>query len=194
MEYTFLIGIAFGLSLDAFAVSVTSSALIHGLQFRHGLRMAIFFGFFQMLMPVIGWAAGVTFSKYISSFDHWVAFGLLAFVGGRMVWSGLPFQQNRKKNNCSDDKFEDCRDFPTLLMLSIATSIDAMAVGLSFAIINQSIVLPIIIIGIITFLISLGGYFIGSRLGHRIKFPLEILGGIVLIGIGSKILIEHLFY
>jgi len=192
MEYAVLVGIALGLSLDAFAVAVTSSAVIHGLQFKHGLRMAIFFGFFQMIMPVIGWAAGITFSKYISGFDHWVAFGLLAFVGGRMVWSGLPCQAGRQQDNGGGDKPRDCRDLPTLLILAIATSIDAMAVGLSFAMINLAIVMPVIIIGLITFLVSLGGYFIGSRLGHRINFPLEILGGIVLILIGLKILIDHL--
>jgi manganese efflux pump family protein len=192
MEFIVLIGIAFGLSLDAFTVAITNSTVIRGLELKHGLRMAIFFGFFQMIMPIIGWAAGVTFSHYVQGIDHWIAFGLLAFVGGRMIWSGLPFNKNIETNSCDYKTGQDCRHLPTLLMLSIATSIDAMAVGLSFAMIKISVIIPSMIIGIVTFTISLAGYFIGKRLGNRLNIQLDIIGGIVLIGIGIKILLEHL--
>jgi len=185
-----LIGIAVGLSLDAFTVSVTNSTIIKNLELRHGLRMSVFFGFFQMIMPIIGWAAGLTFSQYIQGFDHWIAFGLLAFVGGRMIWSGLPM--NKQTDSSNNENNQDCRNLPTLFVLSIATSIDAMAVGLSFALIEISIIFPAIIIGIITFLMSLIGYFIGKRIGEKLDFKLEVIGGIILIGIGIKILFDHI--
>jgi manganese efflux pump family protein len=191
MNIFVLIGIAIGLSLDAFTVSVANSTIIKNLGLKHGLRMSLFFGFFQMIMPIIGWAAGLTFSRYIQGFDHWIAFGLLAFVGGRMIWSGLPGnKQTASGNNASN---QDCRHLPTLFVLSIATSIDAMAVGLSFALIKISVIFPAIIIGIITFFISLIGYFIGRKIGGKLDFKLDIIGGIILIGIGIKILLDHLF-
>ncbi|MBU1045253.1 MAG: manganese efflux pump MntP family protein [Candidatus Omnitrophica bacterium] len=190
MDIFILIGIAVGLSLDAFTVSVTNSTIIKNLELRHGLRMSVFFGFFQMIMPIIGWAAGLTFSQYIQGFDHWIAFGLLAFVGGRMIWSGLPM--NKQTDSSNNENNQDCRNLPTLFVLSIATSIDAMAVGLSFALIEISIIFPAIIIGIITFLMSLIGYFIGKRIGEKLDFKLEVIGGIILIGIGIKILFDHI--
>jgi manganese efflux pump family protein len=191
MDFIVLFGIACGLSLDAFTVAITNSTVIHDLELKHGLRMAIFFGFFQMVMPIIGWAAGVTFSHYVQEIDHWIAFGLLAFVGGRMIYSGLPFK-NKEEVSCDYNTGQDCRHLPTLLMLSIATSIDAMAVGLSFAMIKISVIIPSMIIGVVTFAISLAGYFIGKKLGNRLNIQLDIIGGIVLIGIGIKILLEHI--
>lgn len=191
MNFLVVAGIAFGLSLDAFTVALTNSTVVRDLHLRHGLRMAAFFGFFQFAMPILGWAAGMTFSSYIEGFDHWVAFGLLAFVGGRMVWSGLPFGK-KEEAACSDDGKKDCRDLPTLFLMSIATSIDAMAVGLSFAMIGVGIVVPSIIIGLITFAVSLGGYFLGRSVGKKVKIELDLVGGLVLIGIGAKILFEHL--
>jgi putative Mn2+ efflux pump MntP len=187
-----MIGIGVGLSLDALAVAVTNAAVIRDLHPLHGLRMALFFGFFQMLMPVIGWAAGSTFSTYISSYDHWVAFGLLAIVGGRMVWVSIREGKDEAVDGCADENARDCRHLPTLLMLSIATSIDALAVGVSFAMITTAILTPVLVIGAVTFAVSLGGYFVGNRLGHRLNLRLEIFGGLVLIGIGAKILIEHM--
>ncbi|MBU1086946.1 MAG: manganese efflux pump MntP family protein [Candidatus Omnitrophica bacterium] len=189
MNIFVLIGIAIGLSLDAFTVSVTNSTIIKNLGLRHGLRMSLFFGFSQMIMPIIGWAAGLTFSQYIQGFDHWIAFGLLAFVGGRMIWSGLA--RNKRTDSSNDENNQDCRHLPTLFVLSIATSIDAMAVGLSFALIKISIIFPSIIIGIITFFMSLIGYFIGRKIGEKLNFELDIVGGLILIGIGIKILCGH---
>lgn len=191
MSFWIIVGISVGLALDAFTVALTSSTMIQDLQIKHGLRMAAYFGFFQFIMPVIGWAAGKTFSTYISSIDHWIAFGLLVFVGGRMIWAGLPFGKN-KDGGCTDEEKVDCRNLPTLFLLSIATSIDAMAVGLSFAMINISIIFPSVIIGIITFCLSMIGYYLGKLIGNKIKFKLDIVGGVILIGIGTKILVEQL--
>ena len=190
MNFLTVIGIAFGLSLDAFTVALTNSMVIKDLHFKHGFRMAVFFGFFQFGMPIIGWAAGMTFSGYIESIDHWIAFALLAFVGGRMIRNGL--QKKRIEAYHSDDEKKDCRNLLTLFLLSIATSIDALAIGLSFAMINVEIVLPSIMIGIITFMVSMIGYGIGKKIGKIVKIELDILGGIVLLGIGIKILVEHL--
>ncbi len=192
MDPITLFGIAFGLSLDAFTVSVTNSTVIRNLEIKHGLRMSVFFGFFQMIMPIIGWAAGTSFTDYIRDIDHWIAFGLLAFVGGRMIWSGLPFNRNDRGNKCDNGFGQDCRRLPTLLMMSVATSIDAMAVGLTFAMIKIPAIFPSLVIGIITFIVSLAGYFLGRSVGNKLNFKLDIIGGIVLIGIGIKILLEHL--
>ena len=194
MELLSIIAIAVGLSLDAFAVSVTNSTVIKDLELKHGLRMSLFFGFFQMIMPILGWAAGLTFNSYIQRFDHWIAFGLLFFVGGRMILSEITSGKNDDENGCREESSQDCRNLPTLFLLSIATSIDALAVGLSFAMINIAIVGPAVIIGVITFLISFFGYFLGNRIGHKINFSLDVTGGIILIAIGIKILIEHIFF
>lgn len=190
MDIFILIGIAVGLSLDAFTVAVTNSTIIKNLKLRDGLRMSLFFGFFQMIMPIMGWAAGLTFSRYIQGFDHWIAFALLALVGGRMIWSGFSGDNSTASNK--NEHIQDCRHLPTLLVLSIATSIDAMAVGLSFALIKISVIFPSIIIGIITFFMSLIGYFIGKKIGEKLNLKLDIIGGIILIGIGIKIVCDHI--
>lgn len=192
MDFFVIVGIAFGLSLDAFTVALTNSTMIKDLHIRHGLRMAAFFGFFQFIMPVIGWAAGMTFSAYVGACDHWIAFALLAVVGGRMIYSCLPFSKEDKACECSCGNKKDCRDIPTLFLLSIATSIDAMAVGLSFAMIEVEIIHPSIVIGLITFAVSMMGYYLGKAVGSKIKIELDIVGGVVLIGIGIKILASHL--
>ena len=185
-----IFGISLGLSLDAFTVALTNSTVIKDLHLKHGLRMSFFFGFFQFMMPIIGWAAGMTFSVSIKAIDHWIAFSLLFFVGGRMLLSSLPFRQ--EKASCTDENKKDCRDLSTLLLLSIATSIDALAIGLTFAMIDVNIIYPSVMIGITTFIMSILGYGIGRYMGMVFKVKLDILGGIVLIGIGIKILIGHL--
>jgi putative Mn2+ efflux pump MntP len=149
----------------------------------HAFLIAGFFGIFQALMPLIGWAAGLSFSSLIENFDHWVAFGLLASIGGKMVWESL-----RRKGKCEE---RNCLHLPTLLLLSLATSIDALAVGLSFAMLEIGIVRPILIIGGITFVICFAGLFLGNRVGHFFENKLELAGGLILIGIGVKILVEH---
>ena len=176
--------ISLGLAMDAFAVSIASGFTIHRLRVGHALRIAFFFGAFQAIMPVIGWLAGLSVQEYIASIDHWIAFGLLGFVGGRMIYEA---------SIMGDDKDEkDPLNIYVLLMLSLATSIDALAVGLSLSFLNVAIALPAIVIGCVTFVLSFAGVYIGDRFGHFFESKIEVIGGIILIAIGVKILIEHL--
>ena len=185
MDTLVLTGIAIGLSMDALAVSVANGIMIQKLQVRHAFRIAFSFGFFQAIMPLIGWAAGITFSAYIKEIDHWVAFGLLLLVGGRMIWESVTSTKQ-------DEAVRNCLHFPTLLILSIATSIDALAVGVSFAFLDMTIWFPILLIGLITFVICFFGVILGNKLGPVFGNKLGIIGGLVLIGIGVNILVEHL--
>ncbi|MGQ9601656.1 MAG: manganese efflux pump MntP [Candidatus Bipolaricaulia bacterium] len=175
--------IALGLAMDAFAVAVTSGLALEQLRFRAALKIALFFGGFQALMPLCGWLAGLGLSKFISGFDHWVAFGLLGFIGCKMIYEALRATPRRAT---------DPLNLYTLLGLSIATSIDALAVGLSFALLEIPIVTPAIVIGSVTFLLAFLGVFLGHRLGRLFQRKAELLGGLILIGIGLKILLEHL--
>ncbi len=188
MDLATLIGISLGLSMDAFAVSVTNGFMIKNLKKRQAFRIAFFFGGFQALMPVLGWAAGLSFSRYIEGFDHWIAFGLLAFIGGKMILES----RRATEPGCEDDGKKDCSHFPTLLIMSLATSIDALAVGLSFAFLRIHIFVPVLVIGGVTFAVCLAGVFVGEKIGCFFENRLELTGGLVLIGIGLKILLEHL--
>lgn len=172
--------------MDALSVSVTNGCIIKELKPRHAFRIAFFFGFFQAMMPVIGWAMGSLFYSYIRSFDHWIAFGLLFFIGIKMIYESFKKDEEKKQ--------KDCRHYPTLLILSLATSIDALAVGVSFALLDVQIIFPAAVIGIITFIVCLAGVFVGNRIGQFFENRLELAGGIILIGIGVKILVEHLFF
>jgi manganese efflux pump family protein len=175
---------AIGLSMDAMAVSVANGCLVPDLRLRQALRMAFFFGLFQSIMPVVGWAAGVTFRSLIQDFDHWVAFGLLAAIGGKMIWESRPAaDENAPQRNCLH--------MPTLLLLSVATSIDAVAVGLGFACLGTKIWGPALVIGVITFVNCLIGTHLGCRLGRHFEKRLGLIGGVILILIGVKIVIEH---
>ena len=176
----FLIGI--GLSMDAFAVAVCKGLGMWRIDGRQTLVIALFFGGFQALMPLIGWALGRQFEQYITSFDHWIAFLLLAYIGGKMVWEAL---RGEEEASCGFDLKE-------LLMLSVATSIDALAVGITFAFLQVVIQTAITIIGCTTFVLSLVGVVIGNRFGSRYQQRAEITGGVILILIGLKILLEHL--
>jgi len=176
--------IGLGLAMDAFAVSVVSGSLIKKLKIRHALKIAFYFGGFQALMPVIGWTAGLTIQDLISCIDHWIAFGLLVFVGSKMIFESFQIDTNRKKKNPLNPA--------NLIIFSIATSIDALAVGLTFGFLNVVIWIPVIIIGVITFGLSFLGVFIGTRFGNLFKKKIEFAGGVILIGIGIKIVIEHL--
>jgi len=184
MDIITIIAIAVGLAMDAFAVSITSGITIKRLKINHALRIAAFFGSFQAFMPVIGWLAGLGLISFISGIDHWIAFGLLVFIGCKMIYESIKIESREDKSNPLN--------FYVLLMLSVATSIDALAVGLSFAFLKISIATPIIIIGAVTFLLSFLGVFAGNKFGHFFENKIEIVGGIVLIGIGLKILVEHL--
>jgi len=169
--------------MDAFAVSVTCGLTLPPPKKWNAFKIAFSFGMFQALMPVIGWFAGKALSVYIQQFDHFIAFIILFLIGSRMIYKAL------KEGDCDPI---DPTNFPVLLMLSIATSIDALAVGVTFAFLNMTIVTPVLIIGLITFIISALGVSLGHRVGCRLGKTAEIVGGAILIIIGIKILIEHL--
>jgi putative Mn2+ efflux pump MntP len=196
-----IILIGLSLSMDAFAISVGSGISIKGLKPYHALRASFFFGIFQFVMPVAGWYLGYSFASYIKNFDHWVAFGLLAFIGGKMVIEALREGKEKKEADTNsitvtedrDGKSNsDIRSISCLLTLSIATSVDALAVGLSFSLLGQDIWVPAAGIGLVTFLVCMTGFEAGRRIGPLLEKGAEIAGGLVLIGIGIKILLEHL--
>ena len=184
MDAITLLGLALALAMDAFAVALGTGTVLARLTGRHIFRLGFHFGLFQALMPVIGWLAGQTVVQFISAWDHWIAFTLLALIGARMIHEAL-----------SDDEKPDDRD-PTrgasLVMLSIATSIDALAVGFSLSVIGVSIWFPAFIIGLVAGVLTVVGMLVGRRIGDRWGSRVEILGGLVLIAIGARILCEHL--
>jgi putative Mn2+ efflux pump MntP len=180
-----LIGLS--LSLDAFAVSVSSGISDRGLKPFHILRASFFFGAFQFIMPVIGWLLGNAFVLYIEAFDHWVACALLSFIGGKMLVGALP----RKNRERAVEKGVDIQNLGNLFILAVATSIDALAVGLSFSMVNRGIYLPALIIGCVTFGVCFLGFQFGKKIGLVFETGSQIVGGIILIGIGVKILLEH---
>lgn len=181
----FLIGV--GLSMDAFAVSICKGLGMSRLNMRQAAVISLFFGGFQALMPLIGWALGSQLTDFITPIDHWIAFGLLAFVGGKMLWDA--FHEDDEDEGAQTDEKLDLKE---LLMLAIATSIDALAVGITFAFLQVAIVPSITIIGLTTFVISFAGVVVGHFFGARFEKPATIVGGVVLILIGVKILLEHL--
>lgn len=176
--------IAVGLAADSFAVSVSSGAIIEKLRLRHAMRIALFFGFFQGLMPLIGWKVGILASSVIRSFDHWLAFGILSFIGGKML-----YESRRLKEDV--EVAADPLNLYVLFSLAIATSIDALAVGVTFSFLDIAIMEPVLIIGLVTFVFSLAGTYIGEYCGHIFEDKIELAGGLILIGIGCKILMEH---
>jgi len=180
-----IILIAIGLSMDAFAVSITLGLSVEKPKIKEVLIPGIYFGFFQALMPLIGYFSGISFSEKIQNFDHWIAFVLLGFIGGKMIVES--FSKEEKKIN------ENLFLFTKMLLLAIATSIDALAVGVAFSFFDVSIFKSILIIGLITFCISIGGVKVGNLFGAKFKSKAEFFGGAVLILLGLKILIEHLF-
>lgn len=179
--------IAVGLSMDAFAVSVCKGLGMKRLDMGQALVIALFFGGFQALMPLAGWALGSGFQSYIEPVDHWIAFALLAFIGGKMLYDAF-----HEEDGDEPIAGEAARlDLKEILMLAIATSIDALAVGVSFAFLQVDIVPAISLIGVITFALSLVGVAAGHQFGARFEKPATIVGGLVLILIGLKILLEH---
>ena len=182
----FLIGVS--LSMDAFAVAICHGLSMPRLNLRHGAIIALFFGGFQALMPFLGWVLGSQFARYIESVDHWVAFALLVVIGGNMVREALSDEEDEEPARGGADRL----DLKRLFMMAVATSIDALAVGVTFAFFRVSILPAITIIGVTTFCISLGGVVVGNYFGTRYKKRAEITGGVVLILLGTKILLEHL--
>ncbi len=185
MSLLTIILIAVGLAMDAFAVSISNGFTMKRFHIQQALRISLFFGMFQAIMPLVGWFAGLSVREYIACVDHWIAFGLLCFIGSKMIYEAMVMDSGRNEND------RDARNLYILLMLSVATSIDALAVGLSLTFLRISIITPVVIIGVITFLFSFVGVYIGSSLGHFFEKKIEIVGGLILISIGIKIVIEH---
>ncbi len=184
LEFLF---IGIGLSMDAFATSVCKGLnMKNKINYAHSAVIALFFGGFQALMPLIGYFLGVNFEKYITRFDHWIAFLLLGFIGGKMIFEAL------KDNDEEDESESDKLDIKELFILAVATSIDALAVGITFAFLRVNIWTGVLIIGVTTFMLSLIGVFIGNKFGSKYKNKAELAGGIILVLIGTKILLEHL--
>ena len=173
--------------MDAFAVSVCKGLGMHRVNYAHALVIALFFGVFQGLMPVIGWLVGSAFAVYVTAVDHWIAFALLAFVGGKMLWDAFHDEGEEE-----DETVTHKLNLRELFMLAIATSIDALAVGISFSFLQIDIVAAALIIGCTTFVLSLVGVVVGNRFGARFERPATFAGGVALILIGTKILLEHL--
>lgn len=188
MGFVELFLIAVGLSMDAFAVSVCKGLCMKRLNMRQALVIALFFGGFQGLMPLVGWTLGTQFERYITPVDHWIAFGLLALIGGKMLWDAF-HEGDDEGVACPADGKLDLRE---LVMLAVATSIDALAVGITFAFLRVDIVVSVGLIGATTFVLALVGVAVGHRFGARYEKAATIAGGIVLILIGTKILLEHL--
>lgn len=185
MDWLTLLGIALALAMDAFAVALATGMNLTTLTGRHLFRLGFHFGLFQALMPIVGWLAGLTVQQRIAAWDHWIAFGLLAFVGGHMLWEAF----------ADDDAGTPASD-PTrglsLVLLSVATSIDALAVGFSLSVLGVSIWMPAVVIGLVAGILTVAGMQLGRRVGNHWGPRVEIVGGLVLIGIGVKILAEHL--
>jgi putative Mn2+ efflux pump MntP len=186
MELVTIVVIAVGLAMDSFAVSIVGGTAYKRLQIKHALRIAFFFGSFQAFMPLIGSLAGVTIRGRISNYDHWVAFGLLVAVGAKMIFESFKIK--------SAEQLPDPSNLLILLALSVATSIDALAVGVTLSLLVSHVVLAVVVIGVVTFCLSCAGVWIGSKIGHFFENVIEALGGIVLIALGLRILLQHLLF
>ncbi|MBP7864478.1 MAG: manganese efflux pump [Acidobacteria bacterium] len=205
MEPLTVIGIAVGLAMDAFAVAIATSVTLRTVSGRQYFRLSFHFGFFQFMMPLAGWLLGTGFASYMADYDHWVAFGLLGFIGGRMIHGALAGRAPEPAAPRGGDgdgpagpvsgrtgRPNDPTRGWSLVLLSVATSIDALAVGVSFAMLDHRVFLPCVAIGVITAGITLLGMRIGGRLGVRFGCRMEIVGGLILVGIGTRILVQHL--
>ena len=183
MDIITIILIAVGLAMDAFAVSIANGMSTASQKRKNALIVASFFGAFQMLMPIVGWLAGLAMAELIMGIDHWIAFGLLAFIGSKMI-----YESSKRESSNQDSTLR----IHTLLTLAVATSIDALMVGLSFAFLQTTLATPIIIIGLVTFTLSFTGFLFGNVIGNLFGNKIKAIGGIILITIGIKILLEHI--
>jgi putative Mn2+ efflux pump MntP len=186
MSFVFICGIAVALAMDCFAVTLGLACGARGLTMRQALRMAAYFGAFQMVMPLAGWLAGAKLLGLIQGFDHWLAFGLLALIGGRMIYESFGMTEAEKAGR--PDQTQGRR----LLLLALATSVDALAVGLGLGVVGTAILYPAAVIGVTSFVLTVAGAKLGPVAGRLAGRWAEILGGLILIGIGVKILAEHL--
>jgi manganese efflux pump family protein len=183
MGFITLLGIAVALAMDAFAVAIAAGLQLRPLTVGHVFRLSFHFGLFQALMPILGWLAGSTVQRYIAAWDHWIALALLAFIGGKMVYESRRGEEERVSA-------DPTRGW-TLVALSFATSIDALAVGLSLAMLGVSIWMPSLVIGVVCAAFTVIGMSIGWRVGRAWRRRVEMIGGLVLIAIGVKIVLEH---
>lgn len=175
--------IAVGLSMDAFAVSICKGLSVRELKPKHALTVGVYFGGFQMLMPLIGFALGVRFQSFITSIDHWIAFVLLGLIGANMI---------RESREQDEENLSDSFSFGAMLPLAVATSIDALAVGVTFAFLQVAIVPAVLLIAAVTFVLTLCGFWLGTVFGAKLQSKAELFGGAILVLIGLKILLEHL--
>lgn len=184
MDFLVLLGIAFGLSMDAFSVSVATGCVTEKNIHSSAIRMALWFGIFQAIMPIAGYFLGIKFKIFLENIDHWVASFLLFYVSGKMLFDSIFKKDNKKECNI---------DTPRLLLLAVATSIDAFAIGISLSLIDKFQILPsAIFIGFTTFLFCLAGFYAGRKIGHFLEKKAEFVGAMILILIGIKILFEHI--
>lgn len=183
MDFFIIFLVAISLSFDTFAISVSSGLACQQIKFLETCKIALTLGFFHALMPLSGWFLGTKMGSYIANFDHWIAFGLLLFLGIKMIREAV--------KRVKEKKFDPLKPF-TLLIIAFATSIDALTVGFTFSLMHISIIITALVIGFVTFIASMTGIFIGKNFKTKTPELLDIIGGIILIGIGVKILIEHL--
>lgn len=176
-----------GLAMDAFAVSICKGLAMRKVNKKQAIIIGLFFGGFQALMPLAGWLLGIQFESYITGIDHWIAFVLLAFIGGKMIVEAI-----KPEEGIEVGKMDQPLDLKEMFILAIATSIDALAVGVTFAFLDYPIVESISIIGIVTLLISIGGVYVGNFFGNKYKNKAEFAGGLILVFIGLRILLSHL--
>lgn len=184
MDIISIIFIAVGLSMDSLGVSIVNGCSVRGLNVKKILSISLSFSLFQALMPVVGWMTGLSIEKYVRELDHWIAFVLLSIIGIKMIIEGM-----KKDKSC---ELSDLK-MATVIGQSFATSIDAFVVGISFSLLQLSLITPVLIIGGVTFIFSLIGLFLGKFFGKIFNRKAEILGGLILILIGIKILVEHLY-
>lgn len=185
MEIVEIVLLGISLAMDAFAVSICKGLSMKKIDWKKAIIIGLYFGIFQALMPVVGYFLGSTFESFVTNIDHWIAFILLAIIGGNMIKEAFSKDATEEHN--------DNVDFKTMIVLAIATSIDALAVGITFAFLKVNLLLAVSLIGIITFVISLIGVKLGNKFGSKYEKKAEGVGGAILILIGLKILIEHLF-
>lgn len=177
-----------GLAMDAFAVSICKGLAMRKVNKKQAIVIGLFFGGFQALMPFIGWVLGSQFESYITSIDHWIAFGLLGFIGGKMIVEAVKPEEEQVEI----DRMDPPLDIKEMFILAVATSIDALAIGITFAFLKYPIVEAISIIGIVTFFISIGGVYVGNFFGNKYKNKAELAGGLILVLLGLRILLSHL--
>lgn len=188
MDIVSIIIIGVGLAMDCFAVSISKGVCLHKFKLKKAFRMALLFGAFQGVMPLIGYFGGVSFASFISPLDHWIALGLLGAIGVKMFVEGLKPLDTHCESRSTSFKWK------TLITLAFATSIDALATGIVFVPYPSQIAFAVATIGSISFIFSILGVYIGVHFGRKLKFNVEIIGGIILVGIGVKILVEHLYF